>query len=241
MSLDVSPTERRWSSTSWATSTPSHRGGCFDPHRRRHVLREPAALFPRWADYRALSDRSGVENLWLVRRRRFEPRAVTKDKETKSRPQLMASPSWTTDGEYLLVSKSRPPERTYGLFLYHRDGGAGARVGPPPPKDEPPVPGQPPIQPPNKLGAVASPDGRYIYYAERRGAFNYNAQFPIWQIVRFDRGPARPRPSPTPRERSRPLLSPDGKSLVYASRFRTGTGLRVRDLETGAERWLHYP
>ncbi len=189
-----------------------------------------------------LSDRSGVENLWLVDADGSNPRPVTKDKPTKSRPQLLASPSWTADGEYLLLSKSRPPERTYGLFLYHRDGGAGARVGPAPPKDEPPSPGQPPVQHPNKLGAVASPDGRYIYYAERRGAFNYNAQFPLWQIVRFDRETSETSTVTNAQGSAlRPLLSPDGKSLVYATRFRTGTGLRVRDLETGAERWLHYP
>jgi len=189
-----------------------------------------------------LSDRSGVENLWLVDADGSNPCAVSKDKETKSRPQLMASPSWTSDGEYILVSKSRPPERTYGLFLYHRDGGAGTRVGPPPPKDEPPNPGQPPVQPPNKLGAVASPDGRYFYYAERRGPFNYNAQFPIWQIVRFDRETGETATITNAQGSAlRPLLSPDGKTLVYASRFRTGTGLRARDLESGAERWLLYP
>jgi Tol biopolymer transport system component/imidazolonepropionase-like amidohydrolase len=189
-----------------------------------------------------LSDRSGVENLWLVDADGSNPRAVTKDPSTKSGPQLMASPSWTADGEYLLVSKNRPPERTYGLFLYHREGGAGARVGPPPPKEEPPTPGQPRFQPPNKLGAVASPDGRYIYYGERRGAFNYNAQFPIWQIVRFDRETGETATITNAQGSAlRPLLSPDGKSLVYASRFRTGTGLRVRNLETGDERWLRYP
>jgi Tol biopolymer transport system component/imidazolonepropionase-like amidohydrolase len=189
-----------------------------------------------------LSDRSGVENLWLADADGANPRAVSKDKPTNSRPQLMASPSWTSDGEYLLVSKSRPPERTYGLFLYHRDGGTGVRVGPPPPKDEPPTPGQPPSQPPNKLGAVASKDGRYIYYAERAGAFNYNAQFPIWQIVRFDRETSETSTITNAQGSAiRPVLSPDGKHLVYATRFRTGTGLRVRDLESGAERWLLYP
>ena len=39
----------------------------------------------------------------------------------------------------------------------------------------------------------------------------------------------------------RPTLSPDGKWLVYGTRHKTQTGLRVRDLETGAERWLIYP
>jgi dipeptidyl aminopeptidase/acylaminoacyl peptidase len=36
----------------------------------------------------------------------------------------------------------------------------------------------------------------------------------------------------------RPLLSPDGKKLVYATRFEGGTALRVRDLDTSEERWL---
>src|SRR3990172_8125798 len=68
-----------------------------------------------------LSDRSGVENLWLVDADGANPRAVTKDKETKSRPQLMASPSWTTDGGDLLVSKSRPPGRKYSPSVVRRE------------------------------------------------------------------------------------------------------------------------
>ena len=39
----------------------------------------------------------------------------------------------------------------------------------------------------------------------------------------------------------RPVLSPDGKKLVYATRYETGTALRVRDLENNTERWLIYP
>ena len=39
----------------------------------------------------------------------------------------------------------------------------------------------------------------------------------------------------------RPAMSPDGKWLVYGTRHKTQTGLRVRNLETGAERWLVYP
>src|SRR5690606_17864615 len=33
----------------------------------------------------------------------------------------------------------------------------------------------------------------------------------------------------------------DGTSLVYGTRYKTGTGLRIRNLESGAERWLIYP
>src|SRR5476649_2955995 len=39
----------------------------------------------------------------------------------------------------------------------------------------------------------------------------------------------------------RPALSPDGKLLVYATRYQNKTGLRVRNLETQAEEWLAFP
>ena len=69
-----------------------------------------------------LSDRSGVENLWIADPDGSNPRAVTRDRPTNDRPQYMLSPSWLQDGQYLLVSKSRPPEPTFGVFLYDKDG-----------------------------------------------------------------------------------------------------------------------
>jgi len=85
-----------------------------------------------------LSDRSGVENLWLANTDGSNLRPVTKDKITNDRPQYMLSPSWVADGRYLLVSKSRPPEPTFGVFLYDKDGGSGIRIGSAPPLPPPP-------------------------------------------------------------------------------------------------------
>jgi Tol biopolymer transport system component/imidazolonepropionase-like amidohydrolase len=190
-----------------------------------------------------LSDRSGVENLWIANADGSNPRPVTKDRLTHDRPEDMCSPSWTSDGQYLLVSKSRPPDRTFGVFLYDRNGGTGVRLGSAPPP--PPEPGddQAPTRPvPNRLGAVASPDGRFVYYAERMGLFSYNVRFPLWQIVRFDRETGETATITNAQGSAmRPVLSPDGRLLVYATRFETQTGLRVRNLETGDERWLVYP
>ena len=56
-----------------------------------------------------LTDRSGVENLWIANRDGSNPREVSRDRPTQSGPQDMLSPSWTADGAYLLVSKLRPP------------------------------------------------------------------------------------------------------------------------------------
>ena len=190
-----------------------------------------------------LSDRSGVENLWIANVDGSDPRAVSADGPTSDRPQIMSSPAWTPDGEYLVVSKARAPEVTFALFLYHRKGGTGLRIGsaPPPPPD-PDSPGPPPPPAKNRLGSVVSPDGRFIYYTERNGIFTYNARFPLWQVIRFDRETGDTATITNAQGSAmRPVLSPDGKHMVYATRFETGTGLRVRDLATGDERWLLHP
>ena len=157
----------------------------------------------------------------------------------------MVSPAWTPDGQYIVVSKSRPPDPgTFWLFMYHRDGGNGVRVGaPPPPQPSPDAPGTAAAAAaPIAWARSSSPDGRFIYYAQRNGTFTYNAQFPLWQVYRHDRETGDASQVTNARGSAmRPAISPDGKWLVYGTRHKTQTGLRVRNLETGAERWLIYP
>jgi Tol biopolymer transport system component len=185
------------------------------------------------------SDRSGAENLWMAKPDGSGIKAVTKGRGPAM--QMYLSPAWTPDGEYVIAAKSERGIGTYHPYLYHRDGGTGVSIGPPPPP--PPARGAdgPPQRPPtpNKMGTVASKDGKYFYWAQRTGAMGYNATFPLWQIVRFDRNTGESVTlTNAPGSAMRPVLSPDGKSLVYATRHRTNTSLRVRDLETGEERWL---
>ena len=182
-----------------------------------------------------LSDRSGAENVWVSKADGTEPKAITKDKKT-----MYVSPNWTPDGEYIVVSKSEQAIGTFHPYMYHKDGGSGVSIGPPPPPV--PAPGQqgpPPAPRMNVMGLQASPDGRYIFFAQRQGPFNYNASFPIWQIFRFDRETGEvSRLTNAQGSAMRPLISPDGKSMVYATRFETKTALRVRSLESNTERWL---
>src|SRR5258707_4601874 len=181
-----------------------------------------------------ISDRSGAENLWLADADGSNPKALT-----KGRNQLFLSPSWTADGQYVIASRSGDAIGTFAPWMYHRDGGSGVQIGQPDPPPLPPGSGQPQPIRRNRFGAVASPDGRFIYYAQRNGTFSYNAQFPLWQIVRFDRDTSEASPITNAQGSAmRPLLSPDGKKLVYATRFEGSTALRVRDLDTSEERWL---
>lgn len=185
-----------------------------------------------------ISDRSGAEQLWVCRPDGSEVRAITKGRGAGM--LMFLSPSWTADGRYILASKSERGIGAFHVYLWNKDGGSGVSVGPPPP---PPVaPGQDASQarpPLNKMGAVASPDGRYIYWAQRTGSFSYNARFPLWQIVRFDRDSGETSTITNAQGSAmRPLLSPDGRQMVFATRWQTRTALRVRDLETNQERWL---
>jgi Tol biopolymer transport system component/imidazolonepropionase-like amidohydrolase len=184
-----------------------------------------------------LSDRSGAENVWIMDADGQNPKQITKASKSQ-----FASPNWTPDGSYILASKSSGTGGN-AIWLYHKDGGSGIELiksATAAPGATPGPPGGP--QPNNSLGAVASPDGRWVFFARRQGGFNYNVTSAPWQIYRFDRETGETtRVTGAQGGGMRPLLSPDGKWLVYATRHDTKTGLRLRELETGDERWLIYP
>src|SRR5439155_15733132 len=118
------------------------------------------------------------------------------------------------------------------LWMYHVDGGNGVALLAPPAAS-------PQLK---TLGAAFSKDPRYIWYAARQGDWQYNALGPQYELYIYDRENSRTSQMSTRLGSAfRPALSPDGKLLIYATRFETKTGLRVRNLETQAEDWLAYP
>ena len=190
---------------------------------------------PRWSpDGKRIvfvSDRSGAENVWLS-----DPDGKNSKPLTKGTNNLYASPDWTPDGNYIVVSRtSGVLGSVYELWLIHRDGGSGAamlrvQAGPnmPPPM--------------NTLGAAFGKDPRYIWVSRHRGGFGYNLQYPLWQLAIYDRQNGRLfTQTDVYGSGMRPVLSSDGKWLVYATRYDAETGLRLRDLASGDEKWLVYP
>jgi Tol biopolymer transport system component len=191
---------------------------------------------PRWSpDGKRivfLSDRSGAENIWLCDPSGANPKALTKGMNN-----LYASPEWTPDGNYIVVSRtSGVLGSVYELWLIHKDGGSGAAML----RVPPPGPGTPPAM--NTLGAAFGKDPRYIWVSRHRGGFGYNLQYPLWQLALYDRQTGRLfTQTDMYGSGMRPVLSPDGKWLVYATRYDAETGLRLRDLASGDEKWLVYP
>lgn len=122
--------------------------------------------------------------------------------------------------------------------MYHKDGGSGIRITNSTPMGD----STPRNRRPNAQGAAASPDGRYLYYAGKMGGFSYNAQYPMWRVLRRDLIEGTTDTIATAYGSAiRPVISPDGKSMVYGTRYETETGLKIRDLETGEDKWLAYP
>ena len=78
-----------------------------------------------------------------------------------------------------------------------------------------------------------------MWYAQRQGNSGYNTAMGDWQLNVYDRETGRAT-SRTSRWGSafRPVVSPDNKWVVYGTRHVDTTRLRVRNLETGDERWL---
>jgi Tol biopolymer transport system component/imidazolonepropionase-like amidohydrolase len=174
------------------------------------------------------SDRDGAQNIWILTLDGSDPVRISSGSANRAE-----SPEWTPDGDYVVASiggfrgGGNPT-----LKLFHVDGGSGVELLS---NDD---------GAPKRIGAALGPDSRWIWYAERTGNrdWDYNAQLPLYAIRAYDRDTGE---SYTRVSRYggaiRPTLSPDGRWLVYGTRHDEHTGLVLRDLASGGERWLAHP
>ncbi len=183
-----------------------------------------------------LSDRDGSENVWTC-----APDGTALKQVSKGAGPHLASPVWTPDGRYLVVSRQEDWTNTsYQLWLYHADGGTGISLTKP--DTGAGVIGSGLRSGIDALGAAFGADPRYIWFARHRGGFGYDLTFPQWQLSTYDRETGKIVVQGDLYGSSmRPVLSRDGRWLVYASRHDAETGLRLRELATGRERWLLWP
>ncbi|MFN7455893.1 MAG: amidohydrolase, partial [Gemmatimonas sp.] len=174
-----------------------------------------------------VSDRSGGDNVWTLT---LDTRDSTQ--VTKGNNNLYVSPEYAPDGKYIVASRSGGLGGTAKLWMYHVDGGNGVPLS------------TQPAAPPNQkqLGAAFGNNPRFMWFATRTGDWQYNSIGPQYQLAVWDRETGRVSQMSTRYgSGARPALSPDGKWLVYATRFETKTGLMRRNLETQQEEWLAFP
>ncbi len=200
---------------------------------------------PDGAEIVFVSDRDGSENLWVANADGTGARQLT-----DTRRDSYMSPLWTPDGEYVVANKGSQ------LWLYHEDGGSGIQLTGHRTEDGPP--------PASHTGAAFGPDPRYLWVNVRGnlgGGFaalgdpvadlrperfgpdhsgrSSARRIGAYQIALFDRETGDVFVRTHEHEGAfRPAPSPDGRWLVYATRYDARQALRLRDLANGDETWL---
>jgi CubicO group peptidase (beta-lactamase class C family)/imidazolonepropionase-like amidohydrolase/Tol biopolymer transport system component len=210
-------------------------GGQAAPLITGRAFQSQPRLSPDGTQLVFISDETGSDNVWIASTDGRNARAVTR------LPRVgMLSPAWATDGRSIVVTVTEPHStRTAELWRYDVASGQGTRLVP-----NSNGPAQPLVSapPPGPYGAWPSPDGASLWftavtprpYGSRNGATSALMRVPVSggaaEPVVVEGLPAM-----------KPMLSPDGGTLVYGTVREGKTGLRLRTLATGAERWLAYP
>jgi Tol biopolymer transport system component/imidazolonepropionase-like amidohydrolase len=187
---------------------------------------------PRWSPDGSriafISDRDGLNNIWLINPDGSSPRQVSRESSRD-----VNSPTWSPDGEYIYARKHFVETRSLGageVWMYHVTGGGGLQVtdrGATWQKDA----GEPAL----------SPDGTVLYYSKDMTpgiTFEYNKDpyAGIYAILRRDLETGEERTvTGGPGGAITPQPSPDGTKLAFIRRVRLNTVLHLRDLATGRE------
>ncbi|WP_133254986.1 amidohydrolase family protein [Phenylobacterium hankyongense] len=200
-------------------------GGTARPLTRGMAFDSQPAFSPDGAKIAFVSDRSGAENLWVANADGSDARQVTRNDSVHE----YVSPAWSADGRSLFASLYRSDLNAIELWRYPvEDGGPGQEL----------TGGKF-----SALGAAPSRDGRFVYYAAHVGkVFEDDVTLPLWSIDRLDLSTGQEETIVTNQGSAmRPVLSPDGRALVYAVRAQGQTALRIRTLDGGADRALVQP
>ena len=178
-----------------------------------------------------LSDRLGPEDVWTSNPDGTDPGPVTHF----TGDAILNSPSWSADGKTIFVSRYHPDRVAFELLSV--DVASGQTKVIVPVGDD---------KSSSTVGAEASSDGHWLYYASQVG--DKDSEPPAWVIRRRDLAtgaeetlvepPRSYRPDLVLGTFFRPLPSPDGKLLVYATRYGSEMWLRVLNLDTRDDRWL---
>jgi imidazolonepropionase-like amidohydrolase/Tol biopolymer transport system component len=195
-----------------------------------------------------ISDRNGSENVWIANADGSHARAVT----STERESYM-SPAWAPDNEYVIAAKGAQ------LWMYHESGGSGVQMTgvAATPAGGGNAPAAPAILGPafgkdkdtlwvNVRGSVRAGLATRAVEDESDPNFDPHAalrstprQEGPYQIAQLDRDNGRLLVRTHELEGAfRPVASPDGKWLVYSTRYDAREALKAIDLTTGEDRWL---
>lgn len=213
----------------WAVDA---RGGTAKPVLTGMAYDYHPVFSPDGTRFAFISDRSGVVSLWTAKIDGTDLRQLSHD-DTLT---IMASPVWAPDGRAVYVSRMKHDVLAFGLWRYPLDGGAGEAVI----KEQPH--GEDWDHRTNALEGAISADGKTLYYSKKIGTTWTEKQPPNWSVVRRDLATGEETVLIEGAGGAMGVaLSHDGRSLAYARRTGMADELRLRDLDTGADRRIAGP
>lgn len=237
MSLDVSPGgETLLVELLGDIYTLPSEGGQATPILSGWAFQSQARFSPDGQRLVYVSDETGSDNLWVANSDGSEARPLT-DLEAHA----VLSPSWTPDGRsiYATVVFSTGYSSQAEVWRFNFENGEGEQIvenrnGTSAPLVSSPAPGP--------YGATPHPNGKEIYYTSLTPRPYGSRSGPSASIerVRLD-GSEPERVLLESTTGMKPLITTDGERLVYAAMREGQAGLKLRELETGAERWLAWP
>ena len=178
-----------------------------------------------------ISDRGGLDNLWVMDLDDKEPRALTEETENE-----VHNPYWHPDGDYLLVKKGFTSTRSIAageIWMVHLGGGGGVQL----------------VERPGGEAAqknIAEPafsnDGDYVYYSQDSTPgtvwqYNKDALGQVFTVQRLELATGDVEQFVGgPGGAIRPTPSPDGQYLAFVRRTSTpDSALYVKDMGDGRE------
>jgi Tol biopolymer transport system component len=221
-SLDVSPDDKSIVfDTLGDLYTVSIKGGVAKPLSRGLAWDAQPRYSPDGKHIVYVSDANGAQNLWIMQANGQNARILTQERFT-----TFQSPEWTPDGRAIVAGYD--VGRNYqALKLFPLDGSAAQGLGVD--KESSVV----------TRGPAFGNNSNRIFYAFAAAPRELEMGAAAWQIAVLDLRSGVSAPvTEEPGSAFRPTLSQDGQWLVYGSRDGAETGLRVRNLSSGAERWL---
>lgn len=182
-----------------------------------------------------ISDRGGISNLWVMNRDGSNLKQLSTEKTN-----LIHSPKWSPDGEYIAVTKGIMSSRSIPageIWLYHKSGGDGLAL-----KER--VNGKQDQK--NIADPAFSADGKYLYFTQDvtdGSTFSYNRDplKGLFAITRYELANGEEETYisgtggavvPTP--------SPDGKHIAFIRRVQEKTVLFIKEIRSGIETPLYF-